>query len=91
MKKLGIVFFLSVLTFIILNISFTKYLGGKFAYCNNSDYNLLISSSVSCGEWNLQQNGCYERVCCCDQNGYFWCERCCPDSSGKCTPYKVNC
>jgi len=51
----------------------------------------MLASSVNCTPWNMQPNGCYERVCCCDKNGASYCERCCPDSSGKCTAHRVKC
>lgn len=52
---------------------------------------LAANNENSCSEWSMQTNGCYERVCCCDKNGQMWCERCCPDSSGKCIAYKIRC
>ncbi|MEJ5227297.1 hypothetical protein [Thermodesulfovibrio sp.] len=51
----------------------------------------LFADTANCAPWNLQPNGCYERVCCCDKNGQHWCERCCPDKNGKCTPERVKC
>lgn len=57
----------------------------------SSENNLLLAASANCAPWNLQPDGCYERVCCCDKNGQHWCERCCPDKSGKCVAYKVKC
>jgi len=61
-------------------------------YCeHNSENHTLVAASANCTPWNLQPNGCYERVCCCDSKGQHWCERCCPDKSGKCVAYKVKC
>jgi len=57
----------------------------------NSRNNALLAAEVNCTPWNLQENGCYERVCCCDKKGRHWCERCCPDKSGKCVVYKIKC
>lgn len=51
----------------------------------------LLVSNANCTEWSIQSNGCYERVCCCDSNGQYYCERCCPDASGKCVAYKIKC
>ncbi len=56
-----------------------------------SQNNLLYAATANCTEWSIQPDGCYERVCCCDKNGQHWCERCCPDKTGKCVAYKVKC
>lgn len=91
MKKLIIVIFGFAFAFFILNsLLIESYQSTTFPDMTLKNHP-LYSNSASCGEWNLQTNGCYERVCCCDEKGHYWCERCCPDSSGKCTPYRVNC
>ncbi len=59
-------------------------------YQKNST-NIMLAESANCTPWNKQFNGCYERVCCCDNKGQHWCERCCPDSSGKCIASRVKC
>jgi len=92
MKKLALSIFFIGLIFVFASSTqsitkSTETLGS----CNISSENLLLAASANCAPWNLQPNGCYERVCCCDKNGQHWCERCCPDKSGKCVAYKVKC
>lgn len=92
MKKLVLSIFLMgiIFAFASSSLSITKS-GDTPASCNIEAKHILFAESANCAPWNLQPDGCYERVCCCDSNGQHWCERCCPDKDGKCVPYKVKC
>ncbi|MEN2993772.1 MAG: hypothetical protein ABDH19_00285 [Thermodesulfovibrio sp.] len=93
MKKLLLSIFLFGLIFALASSSFSVTESTlSLPSCKSaSENNILFAASANCAPWNLQPNGCYERVCCCDSNGQHWCERCCPDKSGKCVAYKVKC
>jgi hypothetical protein len=93
MKKLVLLIFLTGLIFIFASSdpAITNSIDQSNSCNINSENHTLVAASANCTPWNLQPNGCYERVCCCDSNGQHWCERCCPDKSGECVAYKVKC
>lgn len=92
MKKLALSIFLMGLisVFASSSQSITNLTEPSYS-CNAVGERILYTDSANCGPWNLQPDGCYERVCCCDKNGQHWCERCCPDKNGECVAYKVKC
>lgn len=95
MKKLALSIFLIgfIIAFASLSLSLSKSTetSALGSYGISSENNLLFAASANCAPWNLQPDGCYERVCCCDNNGSHWCERCCPDKKGRCVAYRVKC
>ncbi|MCS7215889.1 MAG: hypothetical protein NZ826_07055 [Thermodesulfovibrio sp.] len=92
MKKLILLIFPLCFIFALASSSFSiNDLNDTSSSCKITSENTLFAASANCGPWNLQPDGCYERVCCCDSNGQHWCERCCPDKTGKCVAYKVKC
>ncbi len=93
MKKLQLIILLASFVFLFASTSQSNInIYEKSNSCSISlEKVVLYASSVSCSEWSIQPNGCYERVCCCDSSGKHFCERCCPDKDGKCIPSKVSC
>ncbi len=83
---------LSILLILTLTaLSSKEVQEGWMVFKDSSSTILYVSEGVNCTPWNLQVDGCYERVCCCDSNGQHFCERCCPDQSGKCIAVRVKC
>lgn len=92
MKRFSLITILMVLILISASSALsTMNVDEKSGSCSIASEKTLLAASANCSEWSVQLNGCYERVCCCDQNGQHWCERCCPDKSGKCIAQRVKC
>lgn len=89
---------LLLLALVLITVIFITSVGisttanyGKSTKSPINSESFLLAESAKCGPWNLQPDGCYERVCCCDKDGKHYCERCCPDKDGKCNVERVKC